>query len=417
MSSQPSRITNGEQMSALAKPENGIMPRVLVVDDEDEVCQMIALCLKKSGIQINSVDSAHAACRVLDETYDAVLTDVMMPGEDGISLLGRIHQTWPKLPVIIMTGYAQLQMAVDAVKNGAFDFIYKPFDFDYLRKIVERAVNYSALLKMEENYRFELEEAVFQRTTELKEALAELDFARSVIQKNASDKMDFMANISHEMRTPMNGVVGALDLIAELGVSGVQSEYLSMARQSTDNMLSLIDQLLSFGGGAGQGGSSICYDLLDLTVVLGKLFEEHRPSFKIKGLTLDLRIAADVPHQTWTDKQHFKRIIEILLGNALKFTEKGGVFLDVSRNIADDNQENLLFSLCDSGIGVPEGMLERIFEPFVQGDGSFTRRHGGVGLGLAIAMQNAMLLNGKLWAENRPDGGSCFNFSMNIINP
>lgn len=128
-------------------------PRLLIVDDEPEICQTLAICLDKTKFRINYASNAADAYRLLEqESYDAIVTDVMMPGEDGIAFLGRVHQVWPDIPVILMTGYAQLQMAVDAINNGAFDFVYKPLDFDHMRKIVERAVNYTKMQRMEKNW-------------------------------------------------------------------------------------------------------------------------------------------------------------------------------------------------------------------------------------------------------------------------
>lgn len=393
-------------------------PHVLVVDDELEICRMVALCLKKTGYRVSYADNSETAYQMLEqETYDAIVTDVMMPGEDGIHLLGRVHQRWPAIPVILMTGYAQLQMAVNAIKNGAFDFIHKPFDFDHLCKVMERAINYTKLQRMEENYRIELEETVSCRTAELKKAMVELDYARSALLKAATDKSNFMSNISHEMRTPMNGIIGALDLLSEEGVSGVQAEYLAMARQSADDMLAMINQLLTFNNGNGHVGGAARYDLIDLRALLNGIVSENRSKFSSKALSLTLQISDGVPRQIWTDKEQLSRLFEILLGNSLKFTEHGGVTLDVSCQASENDEVFLLCSVTDSGIGIPEGMLERIFEPFVQGDGSFTRSHGGAGLGLSIARQNILLLNGSLWAEHVASGGSCFKFSFKLITP
>lgn len=393
-------------------------PRVLIVDDEADIRQMVSICLKKSGFQISCAENAIEAHKLLElSPYDVIVTDVMMPGEDGIAFLGRVHQAWPELPVILMTGHAQLQMAVNAIKNGAFDFVHKPFDFGHMCKIVERAVNYIKLQRMEKNYRAELEEAVANRTAELKEAMAELDYSRAALLKAANDKSNFMATMSHEMRTPMNGIVGALDLLAEEGISGLQAEYLAMARQSADDMVAMINQLLAFNHSVGPGGGTARYDLIDLTGLLKTLIAEQLPLFNRKGVALVLKKSAEVPHQIWTDREQLSRLLVILLGNALKFTDNGGVTLSISRLAPDNEGEYLLFDLTDSGVGIPEGMLERIFDPFVQGDGSFTRRHGGVGLGLSIALQTALLLNGRLWAEHVSGEGSSFKFKMKILAP
>ncbi len=407
-------------MYELTQHAEQLLPHILIVDDEPDIRQMVSLCFQKHGFRITCAeDAAEAFKLLLSEQFDAIVSDVMMPGEDGIAFLGRVHESWPEIPVILMTGHAQLQMAVNAIKNGAFDFVHKPFDFDHLRKIVLRAVDYRNLQRMEKNYRDELEETVARRTADLKEAMVELDFARTTLQRATADKSTFMSTVSHEMRTPMNGVIGSLELMAEEGVTGVASEYLSMARESADNMMKLINQLLSFNYLNVHDGGISHHDLIDLPTFLHSIIEDRQSAFKRKGLKLSLQMADDLPRQIWTDREKLSRLFEILLGNALKFTEDGAVSLSVCRTASDEDGtgEILRCTVSDSGSGIPDGMLERIFEPFMQGDGSFTRRHEGVGLGLAIARQNAMLLNGHLWAEHIPAGGSRFIVALKISTP
>ena len=212
-----------------------LLPHILVVDDEHDILQMVAICLRQVKYRVSLAANAEEAYRLLEEhEFDAIITDVMMPGEDGITFLGNVHQRLPDVPVIIMTGFAQLQVAVNAIKNGAFEFIHKPFDFTYLRKVTDKAINYTKLLTIEKNYRAELEQTVAQRTEELKSAVAQLDSARMALLKTANEKSEFMATVTHEMRTPMNGVVGGLELLADAGLSGSQLEYLLLARQAAD---------------------------------------------------------------------------------------------------------------------------------------------------------------------------------------
>lgn len=405
-------------MPEMTQPDGQPTSHILIVDDEPVIRQLLSLCFQNDNYRISSARDVPEAWALLAmEQIDAIISDVMMPGEDGIAFLGRVHESWPDLPVILMTGHAQMQMAVNAIKNGAFDFVCKPFDFDHMRKIVERAVNYSKLQRMEKNYRAELEETVATRTAELKESVAELDFARAALQQAASDKSRFMSTISHEMRTPMNGVLGSLELLSEENLTGAAPEYLAMARQSADNMMALINQLLTFNSLNAYGCGSSLHDLVDVQSTLMSMVAEQRPLFTRKGLALSLQLADDLPRQIWTDREKMCRLFEILLGNALKFTSHGAVSLSVSRTCTDAEGELLLCTVTDSGTGIPDGMLESIFEPFVQGDGSLTRRHEGVGLGLAIARQNALLLNGRLWAEHAPDGGSSFNVTFKITTP
>lgn len=394
------------------------LPHILIVDDETAICQMLKICFETGNYRTTvATNTTDASTLLVLEQFDVIISDVMMPGEDGIAFLGRVHESWPDLPVIMMTGYAQMQMAVNAIKYGAFDFVCKPFDFVHMQKIVERAVNYSKLQKMEKNYRAELEETVARRTAELKESMSELDFARAALQQASADKNTFMSTISHEMRTPMHGVLGSLELLAEEPLTGRAPEFLSMARQSADTMMVLIDQLLTFT--TAQKGSSVAAnsELVDVQNLLQTLIEEQQPHFARKKLTLSLQTADDLPRQIWSDRGKLNRIFEILLGNALKFTNEGAVTITASRINRETEGEQLQCTVTDSGIGIPEGMLERIFEPFVQGDGSLNRRYEGVGLGLAIARQNALLLNGHLSAEHVPTGGSRFTVTLKLCTP
>jgi len=393
-----------------ATPE--LSPHILVVDDETDIRQMISICLTQSNIRVSLAANAEEAYRLLDEhEFDAIVTDVMMPGEDGITFLGKVHQRLPEIPVIIMTGYAQLQMAVNAIKNGAFEFIHKPFDFIYFRKIVEKAVTYTKLQRLEKNYREELEATVAQRTEELKAAVTQLNSARMALLKAANEKSEFMATVTHEMRTPMNGVIGGLDLLADSGLSGSQSEYLLLARQAADNMVELVDRMLSYTSAAGRNAAGN-HEVLDLSVAVEAVAMNHRNRFAEKGLSFDVQLSPGVPRHILCDSEQFARLLDILLGNAFKFTERGGAKLDISLERMEGSQAVIRVTVADSGIGIPQEMLDRIFEPFTQVDGAKNRRYGGVGLGLSIARQIAQVLNGQIHVESLPGEGSRFDFIM-----
>jgi signal transduction histidine kinase len=396
----------------IATPAPEPVPHILVVDDEQDIRQMVALCLAQMKYRISLAANAEEAYSLLDEhDFDAIITDVMMPGEDGIVFLGKVHQRLPQLPVIIMTGFAQLQVAVNAIKNGAFEFIHKPFDFTYLRKVVEKAVNYSKLLHMEQNYRTELERTIAQRTDELKIAVSQLNSARMALLKAANEKSEFMATVTHEMRTPMNGVIGGLDLLADSGLNGQQREYLLLAHQAADNMVELVDRMLSYTSGAGKS-SAASHDLLDLPVAVEAVSMNHRTRFAEKGLSFDVQLSPGVPRHIWCNGEQFARLLDILLSNAFKFTEKGGARLDIALERMEGERAVIRVTVADSGIGIPQDMLDRIFEPFTQVDSARNRRFSGVGLGLSIARQIAEVLNGQIQVESSSGEGSRFNFIM-----
>jgi signal transduction histidine kinase len=390
----------------------GKVPHILVIDDEDGVRKTVRLYLEQAGYRASTVDSAEGAWRLLGKDGpDVILTDVMMPGEDGLSFLAKVHQRLPDVPVVIMTGYAHLQIAVDAIKNGAFDFIHKPFDFSYLRQVVGKAIEYSSLRRMEKCYRAELEETVALRTNELKNALMQLDTARESLLKAAREKNEFMTTITHEMRTPMNGVVGALDLLADADLSGTAGEYVLLAKEAAGNMVTLVNQLLSFSGRT-DSDPAFCRETINLPDALEMVARDYHPRFAGKGIAFDVRIAPETPCGVRCGNKQVTQLLDILLGNALKFTDRGGVCLDVSPERIDGRRADIRFSVKDSGIGIPAHMLERIFDPFVQVDGSLTRRFGGTGLGLSIARQIAQLIGGSIWAESTPGAGSSFHFRL-----
>lgn len=402
-----------EQLDTPIPPASDItlQPHVLVVDDEAAILHMISLCLKQANFRVmTACTAAEAGDLIVSHEFDVIITDVMLPGEDGLKFLASVHERFADLPVIVMTGYAHLQMAVNAVRNGAFDFIHKPFDFTYLREVVSKAANYRRLLRMEQNYRSELEQTVAMRTADLKNALLQLEKTRTELLAAAQEKSEFITTITHEMRTPMNGVIGALDLLGDEELSGSQREYLAMARQSANSMMELVDRVLSFARGSRQAAIHSHQEVV-LPDFLAQVSDQYRHQAQTKGLELIVTCDSAVPQRIRCDGEQLARLLEILLGNALKFTDKGRVCLSVNPCHADGVQDGISFTVSDSGIGVPDDMLERIFDPFVQADGSLTRRFGGVGLGLSIGRQIAELLNGRLWAEHA-DEGSRFHFQM-----
>ena len=146
-------------------------PHILIVDDQVDVCCMMANFLKKSGFKVSLACTVAEAYDMMEqEPFTTIISNVKMPGEDGISLLVRVRKTCPDTPVILMAGAADLQMAIAAINHGAFDFIQKPFDYTHMTKVVERAVNYTRLRHLESNFLVEVEQSVSQRTRGLKSA-------------------------------------------------------------------------------------------------------------------------------------------------------------------------------------------------------------------------------------------------------
>jgi signal transduction histidine kinase len=369
---------------------------ILVVDDQVGMREGCRRALTSHGFQVTTAEHAAEGLRCLrEQSFDLVLLDAMMPGMSGLELVERIQQRDPDMVCVMITGYATVDLAAQAMKQGAHDFLPKPFTSDELLTVVRRGLEARRRKLAAQEQEAQIEEA--QELERARQEMARLDAVES----------RFMLVVVHELRNPAGAIKSLLKMIRGGYVDADEmDEYLETLAGRADQLLAMMDDLLELADLKGRRGPPQRAPV-PAAEVLEEVVNDLRGAAQAKGLAVELRIEAQPMVQC--ERVHLRSLWTHLLDNAIRYTPQGRITLTLDQAVGQT-----ITTVSDTGIGLSTEEVARLFEEFYRSEAAKEEVALGTGLGLPIVSQIVQIYGGTIQVESTPGVGSTFSVCLPV---
>lgn len=389
--------------------------RILIVDDEQANVDVLSGLLEfKDYTNVYTTTDPRLVAGLFQEINpDIILLDLMMPHLTGFQILEQIMPLIPEsdyLPILVLTADITTNSKLRALAGGAKDFLTKPFDLMEVDLRIKNLLQTRYLHTQLQNQNLILEQKVQERTIELQNTIVELEVSKTKAEASDRLKTAFMNNISHEVRTPLNGILGFSQIIADPDLPWEdKTDYIEMLNESSDRLVNTITSYMDISL-IVSGNQKVNRSNLDIRNLMHKQYDYFQNICSAKNLELILRIPDN--HSDFiikTDQELLRKILSHLTDNAIKFTSSGHIIIGYNYKDAE-----LELFVKDTGKGIDEEAKERIFDRFMQENISNTRSYEGSGLGLSIAKGFVDLLGGRIHLESEKGLGTAFFITLPV---
>ena len=397
--------------------------KILIVDDSPTLLKLTQNYFKNEGYKVETALDGLSALKIIENNndLDLVILDVVMPGINGYETAKKIREKKAlfELPILFLTSLSEVSSVVFGFESGGNDYLAKPFD---TKELKARSKTLIKLKKLTDANLF-LQEAIEIKNNSLKKLEQEIKIriktendlikAKEMADSANQFKSEFLANMSHEIRTPLNSILGFSELLKNRVADNKNVEYINAIINSGKSLLTLIDDILDLSK-IEAGKIELEYQAFDIINVINEIQAIFSIKIQDKGLKFKLDIQDGLPEFINLDETRFRQILLNLVGNAVKFTQKGTITISIDYFIEPKNQNliNLIINIEDTGVGIAEDQQQLIFEAFRQQKGQSVKAYGGTGLGLTITKRLVEMMGGRISLKSEVGVGSKFTLNF-----